>query len=351
MSTPTRRESSGDSAGVSAAVWYRRMEAIRESLARTRGVDGVAFGLTMPLQWVGGGRCCWAARPSFAGKERPTRSSVIHPVSDGFFDLFAIRFAAGNAWAPGTAIGAPYPAVISEESAKQVFGGANASLGATFAMDQKEFRVVGVARNTRHYGADQPYQPAVYIPANTMPFAPDMVTMAVRTERTDDALGADLRAAIWRAEPNLPVPAVDPIVELARRDAAHRRFDAVLFGTFSAVALLLVAGGLAGTLLYMVSVQRRSLGIRLALGATPRDLERGVLASGVGLAATGVIIGTIGAWFAGRLIESRLFGVEARDARTLGLAVSLLMVIALLSSWIPARRAAVTDPIESLRAE
>jgi len=104
-------------------------------------------------------------------------------------------------------------------------------------------------------------------------------------------------------------------------------------------------------LLYMVSQQRRSLGIRLALGATPRALERGVLTSGVGLAAIGVIIGTIGAWFASRLIESRLYGVEARDARTLGLAVSVLMLIALLSSWIPARRAAMTNPIESLRAE
>jgi ABC-type antimicrobial peptide transport system permease subunit len=101
----------------------------------------------------------------------------------------------------------------------------------------------------------------------------------------------------------------------------------------------------------MVSVQRRSLGIRLALGATPRDLERGVLTRGVGLAAFGAIVGTIGAWLAGRLIESRLYGVEARDALTLGLAVSVMMLIALLSSWIPARRAAGTDPIESLRAE
>jgi len=351
MSIPTPRHANGDSAGASGAEWHRRMQAIRESLARTRGVQGVTFGLTMPLQWVGGGRCCWSTRPSFAGKGPSARSSVTHPVSDDFFDLFAIRFAAGEAWARGATIGAPYPAVISEQLANQVYGGANAALGATFAMDQADFRVVGVARNTRHYGADQPYETAVYIPANAMPFAPDNVTMAVLTERTDDGLATDLRAAIWRAEPKLPVPTINTVAELARRDSAHRRFDAVLFGTFSVVALLLVAGGLAGTLLYMVSVQRRSLGIRLALGATPRDLERGVLASGVGLAAVGAIIGTIGAWFAGRLIESRLYGVEARDARTLGLAVSVLMLIALLSSWIPARRAAVTDPIESLRAE
>jgi ABC-type antimicrobial peptide transport system permease subunit len=142
-----------------------------------------------------------------------------------------------------------------------------------------------------------------------------------------------------------------PLAGLAHQDSAHRRFDALLFGTFSAVALLLVAGGLAGTLLYMVSLQRRSLGIRIALGATSRGLERGVLARGVGLAGIGAIIGTIGAWFAGKLIESQLYGVEARDLRTLGLAVGVLMLIALLSSWIPARRAAVTNPMESFRAE
>jgi predicted permease len=350
LSIPAPRHVDGGSESARAD-WHRRMEAIRESLARTRGVQRVAFGLTMPLEWVGGGRCCWSTRPNFAGKGPPARSSVTHPVSDDFFDVFAIGFAAGEAWTRRTAIGAPYPAVISEQLANQVYGGATAALGATFALGKTDFRIVGVARNTRHYGADQPYGTAVYIPANAMPFAPDNVTIAALTERIDDALATDLRAAIRRVEPKLPVPAINTVAELARRDSAHRRFDAVLFGTFSVVALLLVAGGLAGTLLYMVSLQRRSLGIRLALGATPRGLERGVLTSGVGLAAIGVIIGTIGAWFAGRLIESRLYGVEARDAGTLGLAVSVLMLIALLSSWIPARRAAMTNPIESLRAD
>ncbi|MDF2771837.1 MAG: permease [Geminicoccaceae bacterium] len=351
LSIPVPGNANGDSRGTSAAEWHRRMEAIRESLGRTRGVQGVTFGLSMPLEWVGGGHCCWSTRPTFAGKEPQARSSVTHPVSDDFFDVFALRFVAGEGWTRDRTIGAPYPAVINEQLANQVFGGANAALGATFALDQTDFRVIGVAGNTRYYGVDQPYGTAVYIPANAMPFAPDNVTMAVLTERTDDALATDIRSAIWRAEPTLPVPTINTVAELARRDSAHRRFDAMLFGTFSVVSLLLAAGGLAGTLLYMVSLERRSLGIRLALGATPRSLERGVLANGVRLAAIGVVIGTIGALFASRLIESRLYGVEARDARTLGLAVSVLLLTALVSSWIPARRAAVINPIESLRSE
>jgi predicted permease len=351
LSIPTPRRAAAGAESASTEEWHRRMEALAKSLARTRGVHEVGFGLTMPLQWVGSARCCWSTRPTFAGKERPAQSSAAHPVSDNFFDVFAIGFIAGQAWTPGTAVAAPYPAVISEQLASRVYGGARAALGARFALNQTDFRIVGVVRDTRHYGADQPHGTALYIPAIATPFPPDFATIAVRTDRTDDALAADLRTAIWRAEPRLPVPAINPVVDLARRDSAHRRFDAVLFGTFSVVALLLVAGGLAGTLLYMVSVQRRNLGIRLALGATPRALERRVLTSGVGLAAIGVIIGTIGAWFAGRLIESRLYGVEARDAGTLGLAVSVLMLVALVSSWVPARRAAMTNPIESLRGE
>ncbi|HEX3928578.1 MAG TPA: ADOP family duplicated permease [Gemmatimonadales bacterium] len=351
MSIPTPTHASGELEEAPGATWNRRMEAIRTSLAETRGVQGVTYGLSMPLEWVGGNKCCWAARPDFAGKKSPDKGSIIHPVSDDYFDVLAVRLVAGAPWARGTATGTPYPGVISEQLANQVFGSAKAAIGATFALGKTKFQVVGVAGNTREYGADQPYRAAVYIPASAIPFAPDEVTMAVRTDRTDGALATDLRAAIWRAEPDLPVPTIAAVAELSHQDSAHRRFDAMLFGTFSAVALLLVAGGLAGTLLYMVSLQRRSMGIRLALGATPGGLERSVLARGVGLAGIGVIIGTISAWFAGKLIESQLYGVEARDIRTLGLAVGVLMLIALLSSWIPARRAATTNPMESFRAE
>ena len=351
LSVPSPKAAHDSSREPSAAEWHRRMEAVRRSLAETRGVQRATFGLSMPLQYLGGMQCCWFTRPAFPGREGSEQSFLTHPVTEDFFDVFGIRLVAGQGWTRAAALGAPYPAVISEQMARQVYGTATAAAGETFVLGGKSFRIVGVARDTRHYGASQPYAPALYVPTSVIPDAPEDVTMAVLTERTDDALFADLRAAIWRVEPRLPVPAVNTVAELARRDAAHRQFDAALLGTFSVVALVLVAGGLAGTLLYKVSLQRRTLGIRLALGATPRRLQRAVLTSGIGLAGIGAIIGTIGAWFAGRLIESRLYGVEARDGRTLGIAVSVLMTVAVLSSWIPARRAAMTNPSESLRAE
>jgi ABC-type antimicrobial peptide transport system permease subunit len=115
--------------------------------------------------------------------------------------------------------------------------------------------------------------------------------------------------------------------------------------------LLLVAGGLYGTLLYSVSNRRRELGIRLALGDSPARLERKVVAQGARIAALGCAVGAAGAWGFGRLLESRLYGVAASDFQTILSALAILMGIAVMASWLPARRAAATDPMDALRAE
>jgi putative ABC transport system permease protein len=351
MSVSMARSAAGATGTPDPAEWNRRMDAVRESLARTNGVEGVAIGLTMPLEWLGGGRCCWSTRPGFPGKDQLEHPSQTHPVTEDYFRVLSIRMVAGNSWTRTAATASPAPAVLGEQLARQVFGDAATAIGRSLVLDAKQFHIVGVAADTRHYGADEPYGTAVYVPTHTIPFAPGNVTVAVRTDRTDDALAADLRAAIWQVEPSMPVPTIQSITDAARRDTAQRQFNAMLFGTFSVISLLLVAGGLAGTLLYMVSLQRRSLGIRLALGATPRGLERGVLTNGFGLAAVGVFIGTIGAWFAGRLIEASLYGVDARDVGTPAIAAGVLMMVALAASWIPARRASLTNPMESLRSD
>jgi predicted lysophospholipase L1 biosynthesis ABC-type transport system permease subunit len=232
-----------------------------------------------------------------------------------------------------------------------MFGSAAAALGTTFTASGVKHDVIGVVADNHHYGADQEYGTAVYLPASAIPFAPGRVHMAVRTDRKDDRLYDDLRRAIWSAEPDLPVPTIRSLEEWAKLAGARRRFDSALFIVFGSIALLLAAGGLAGTLFYMVNLQRRDLGIRLALGATSRGLERLVLTRGIAMAAIGVLIGGSAAWAAGRVLQSQLFGVNARDPRTLGLAMAVLMAVAFISSWIPAQRAAATNPVESLRAD
>jgi putative ABC transport system permease protein len=330
--------------------WVRRMDAIRASLAATPGVELAAFGMTMPLEWTGGGRCCWGNRPSFDGREMPA-PSMFHPVSEDYFALLDLKMIAGRSWTAAQASAQPFPAVISEALAVQAFGDAASAVGRSFTSGKNAFEVIGVTADNRHYGIDQDYGTAVYLPANAIPFAPGRVHLALLVNASDDGLYERLRKAVWRVEPGLPVPTIRTLDEWSGVAAAQQRFESVLFVVFGVVTLLLVAGGLAGTLFYMVSLQRRDLGIRLALGATSRSLERVVLTRGVGMAALGVLLGTGAAWASGKLIESRLYGVDARDTRTLGLAVAVLMTIAFVSSWIPARRAAAVNPMESLRIE
>lgn len=331
--------------------WFVRMEQVQQSLSRVPGVSMAAYGLTMPLQWTGGSRCCWGTRPRFPGKEEPKRSTAFHPVSDDYFKLLEHRLVAGQLWTRARAQTQPVPVVINDSLARQYFGTAATALGATFTAGDHHLEIIGVAEDNRHYGGDQPPGTAVYLPANAVPFASGNVSMAVRTTRSDEKLHSELRAAIWRSEPTVPVPTIRSLDEWAVAATAQRRFDSLLFGVFGGITLLLLAGGLAGTLFYMVSLQRRDLGIRLALGETAGGLERVVLTRGVGMTAIGVLLGAGGAWASGKLIESRLYGLDARDLRTLGFAVAVLMTIALVSSWIPARRAARTSPMEALRSE
>ena len=147
------------------------------------------------------------------------------------------------------------------------------------------------------------------------------------------------------------VPTVRPMTEWVERSTAGRRFDSALFGTFGALALLLAAAGLYGTLLFTVGQRRRELGIRLALGAGRGSVERGVVSKGITLAALGSGIGLGGSWAVGRFMESRLFQLESSDPGTLIGAVAVLMMAAVVASWLPARRAARVDPMEVLREE
>jgi len=149
----------------------------------------------------------------------------------------------------------------------------------------------------------------------------------------------------------MPVPTVRSMEEWVSRSTSGRRFDGVLFTAFGGLALLLAAAGLYGTLLYTVGQRRRELGIRMAMGAARRRVERQVVSQGLILAIVGCGVGVAGAWGLGRFLESRLFELEANDPATLALAVLVLLAAAVLASWLPARKASRVDPMEVLREE
>jgi putative ABC transport system permease protein len=322
-----------------------RVERIRNALAAVPGIRAVTYGLTLPVEWSSGPRCCWAGFSSLAGGLQRTLTWV-HPVRHDYFEVLGARLLSGSAWEPDAETGTPRPVVINEALARALFGSSEGAVGRSFDFGEDPMVVVGLAAEVRQFGLDRAQPPAIYRPAAIM----DRASLAVRAEPGVDVARA-VRAAVWSVEPALPVPVVEPMTEVARRSTTGPRFDSLLVGTFGAVALLLATGGLSGTLFYLVSERRREIGIRLALGAPARRIERNVAAQGATWAVLGIAIGVAGGLAVARLIQDRLFQVEGTDPVTLVATTGLLGAVAILASWLPARKAARTNPLETLRAE
>jgi putative ABC transport system permease protein len=333
-----------------AAALLRRFDGIRAALAVVPGVRAASYGLSVPMEHTGGNRCCWRTIGGLPGIESTLRISM-HPVGADYFMVFEPRVVAGSIWGRDLAELVPAPALLNEPAAVAVYGSASGAIGREIELGRIGYRVVGVVAEDRHYGPDQDHGLAAYVPMSTVPFPVNDAHMAVIADGAASDLPQRLREAVWRVEPSVPVPVVRSMESWVAGATAGTRFDSVIFGAFGAIALLLAAGGLYGTLLYTVGMQRRELGIRLALGAARREIEGRVLGQGLRLAVAGAVLGIAGAWATSTLLEGRLFGVEPGDPATLAVAAAGLLLTAALACWLPARRAAATDPLETLREE
>jgi predicted permease len=327
----------------------RRLEGIVDALRRAPGVRSAGYGLSIPLQHTTG-NCCWS-REVRSPDAPDGLEAMIHPLAGDYFEVFEPRLLVGALWSPTEGTVAPRPVLLNETLALALFGSVDGALGREVVPLGPEHRVSGVVADDRHYGVDRDHGPALYAPVESVPFTLDEVHVAVRTEPGAIDMPRALREAVWGAEPDLPVPVVRSMQEWVERATARTRFDSAMFTAFGVIALLLAAGGLYGTLLYVVGTERREVGIRIALGAERRRIEGHVLTRVLRVTAAGVALGLVGAHASGKLLESRLFGVQPGDPTTLLASVSLLLITAIAASWIPARRAASVDPIEILREE
>jgi putative ABC transport system permease protein len=328
-----------------------RMDAVRSALATVPGVRAATYAIELPLQYTGGGTCCWSTNLRRPDAEARV-STKMHPVAGGYFDVFAQRVLAGRVWSSEEADGTPVRVVANQALAEELFGTAEAAVGEEVLQGTAtRYQLVGVVAEDRHYGIDQEHGAALYLPIQAIPFSLFEAHMAVLTEDPPPNLASLLRQAVWSVEPNVAVPTVRTMASWRSLATAGSRFDSVLFTTFGVVALLLAAGGLYGTLLYAVGRERREIGIRLALGAERGAIVMRVVSRGLGLAAVGSVVGAVGAWASGRLLASRLYGVEPGDAVTLVGALAVLLTTAAVAAWLPARRAAATDPVETLRQD
>jgi putative ABC transport system permease protein len=209
--------------------------------------------------------------------------------------------------------------------------------------------IVGLVQDMRHYGADQEIRPEVLVPfPNTQPGG---MTLVVRSNSDPRTLTAPIRDLIRQMDADVPMYDIRTMAERLDRSLWPRRTYSWLFAAFAVVAVLLAAAGIYGVISFAVSQRTREIGIRIALGAQPSQVMRGVLGGGMALVAAGSAIGLIGAQFTGSLLTTMLFGVSPRDLGTYALVVLGLGAVGLLANYLPARRAASVEPMRALRSE
>jgi putative ABC transport system permease protein len=177
------------------------------------------------------------------------------------------------------------------------------------------------------------------------------MSVLVRSEAGEAAVANAVRAAVHSLDPELPIGDVEALERTVERVTGQPRFRAFLIGSFAVAALLLAAVGLYGLISYTVAQRAPEIGVRLALGATPLQVGRLILGQGLALAGAGVVLGLAGAIAATRLLEGLLYSVSTTDPTVYTVLAGLLLAIAALACYVPARRAMRVDPVVALRSE
>jgi putative ABC transport system permease protein len=293
-------------------------------------------------------------RPPIAKEAEP--STEYHIVTPRYFESMGIPILSGRDVAPTDTRQSPNVVVINDVFARRHFAGEN-PLGNRLKLQGQErdpLLIVGVIGNVRNLALDEQPTPEVYVPYLQDPLFPDYqraMTMVVRSKSDPGAIAEPLRTAITSVDKSLPVYALKPLTEHLRDSLARRRFNLILLTVFSCVALALAAVGIYGVISYGVTQRTHEMGIRMALGAKPRDVLRLVVRQAMLLALAGVGIGLIASLALTRLMKGLLFSVSVTDPITFVVISLLMTLIALLACLIPARRATKVDPLVALRYE
>ena len=320
-------------------VFYARL---LDSVRSIPGVVAAALSSDEPLNVNTGWNI--VVQPDPAGPPRQAGASVAF-ISPDYFRTMGIPLVRGREFEDRDEVNTVRAVIVNENFVKTYLPAGQEPIGASVVGNgTMTFQIVGVVKNSASIGLRDLDQHMLYVPRSGG-------VLHVRSAAQPAGLRASIEAAVHRLDPNVPVFNVRTIDEQIDRSMRTERTFAMLASTFGLLALALSAVGLYGVIANAVSRRRKELGIRLALGAEPRRIVRLVLGDAARLIALGVAVGLPCAVLTGRAIRSLLFGVEPGDWKSVAPALAVLIVIAALSAWIPARRASRVNPMVSLRSE
>jgi len=276
------------------------------------------------------------------------------PVSKGYFRALGIPLVRGRLFDDGDTVDSPQVALINQALAREKWPGAD-PLGHTLEFgnmdgDLRPLTVVGVVGDVREDKLEVPPKPTIYVNYRQRPQATQHFTAVVRTQTDPASVISTARQIVRALDPNVP-PRFGTFTQVLASSLKERRFNLTLVGTFAGSALLLAMAGLYGVMAYSVTRRTGEFGIRIALGASSANILRLVLRQGFLTALAGVAAGFAGALALTRTLRSLLFGLSATDPMTFAAVTLVLVLVALLACYLPARRATRVDPMVALRYE
>jgi putative ABC transport system permease protein len=333
---------------------------VLERVRALPGVESAGYTNFAPLVIKGGRSVTFVE-----GRPRPEQAELFRTVaqnrgvSPGYFETLGVPLVSGRFIDARDTRAAPRVAVINEAMVRIHWPDEN-PLGRRFSFGlggiETLFTVVGVVGDTRQDGLDAPAFPEVYAPLDQLGDGRQYSLMwpqqlVVRTSGDPLALGPAVRRAVWDIDPDQPVSSIRALSEVLDAELASRSMQLTLIGAFALLALVLAGVGLYGTLSYAVSQSTAEIGLRMALGAEEQTVVGSIVRSALGTALLGIGAGLVAAFVLTRTIASFLYGVSPTDPTTAVAVAGVLLVVAVLAAFVPARRAASVDPVTALRAE
>ena len=328
-------------------------------LERLRNVPGVsAAGVVTDIPLYGGSSTGFDVdgRPEAAPGTRAMTDYRL--INSDYFAAMGMKLVKGRAFSRYDIEAAPGVVIINETMAARFFVGED-PIGRRLDLsgDPKDLReIVGVVGDVRNYGVDAEVKPEVYVPF--LQSAPgylsgvvSAMTIVVRSAIEPTALAAALREQVQALDKDQPVSEIRTMEWYLADSMVQRRFNMLLLGAFAGLALVLAAVGIYGVIAYTVTQRSHEMGIRIALGARGADILRLVFANAMVTTLVGIAIGLAAAFSLTRLLQSLLYQVSATDPFVFAMIPILLLLVAVIATYIPARRAMNVDPIEALRSE